>query len=78
MSEFSQHTKTDFILLKPKLAYAVKRHDKEGLKAFYKLFEIAYNEVDTANIESGKQQFRNLMMLMEAILAYHKYHNGKD
>jgi len=78
MSEFSQQTKTDFILLKPKLAYAVRRHKVDGLNAFYELFKIAYQLVDTTNVESGKLQFRNLMILMEAILAYHKYHNKNE
>jgi len=75
---FSEKTRKDFILLKPKLAYAVKRHNIEGLEAFYYLFEVAYDHVDTDDISKGSAQFNNLMMLMEAILAYHKFHGGKE
>ncbi len=31
--------RTNFLMLMPKVAYAVKRHDKEGLKKLYELFE---------------------------------------
>ena len=78
MNGFSKDSQTDFLLLKPKLAYAVKRHDKRGLTAFYKLFVEAYEAVDTINDENGKKHFENLMNLMEAVLAYHKYHGGKE
>lgn len=70
--------KTSFILLKPKLAYAVKRHNKKGLTDFYKFFSIAYDAVDTSNDENGAKHFGNMMQLMEAVLAYHKYHGGKE
>ena len=70
--------KTDFILLKPKLAYAVKRHNKKGLTKFFDFFSLGYEAVDTTNDENGKKHFENLMNLMEAVLAYHKYHGGKE
>jgi len=70
--------KTAFILLKPKLAYAVKRHGKTGLEKFYDLFTIAYDYVDTENDNAGPIHFKNLMNLMEAVLAYHKFHGGKE
>ena len=77
MNEYTSE-KTYFILLKPKLAYAVKRHNKKGLTKFYDFFSIAYDAVDTTNDENGKKHFENLMNLMEAVLAYHKYHGGKE
>lgn len=70
--------KTSFILLKPKLAYAVKRHNKKGLTDFYKFFSIAYDAVDTKDDENGAKHFGNMMQLMEAVLAYHKYHGGRE
>jgi CRISPR-associated protein Csm2 len=70
--------KTSFILLKPKLAYAVKRHNSKGLTDFYKFFEIAYDAVDTNDDLKGKVHFDNLMNLTEAILAYHKYYGGRE
>lgn len=70
--------KTDFLLLKAKLAYAVRRHNKPGLTKFFGLFSIAYNDVDTKDDIIGKTNFKNMMDLMEAVLAYHKYHGGKE
>jgi CRISPR-associated protein Csm2 len=64
--------KTSFILLKPKLAYAVKRNENNGLKDFFKFFDIAYKSVDS------KDHFKNMMDLTEAVLAYHKFHGGKE
>lgn len=64
--------KTDFILLKPKLAYAVKRHKKEGLTKYFDFFSIGYEVVDS------ETHFNNFMQLMEAVLAYHKFHGGKE
>ena len=77
MNSFSKQ-KTDFLLLKPKLAYAVKRHNKQGLTKFYEFFSIAYDVVDTVDLVSGEKHFENLMNLMEAVLAYHKYYGGRE
>lgn len=75
MNGFSEE-KTSFLMLKAKLAYAVKRHDKLGLTEFYNLFSKAYDEVDTKSTEGGSKQFDNLLQIVEAVLAYHKYHGG--
>lgn len=68
--------KTSFLLLKPKLAYAVKRHKKKGVDLFYQLFCAAYDSIDFNEDSKVEKQFANLMNLMEAVLAYHKYHGG--
>jgi len=73
-----RNQKTDFLLLKAKLAYAVKRHNKFGLTDLYAFFEEAYGAVDKVNDDNGEKHFKNLMDLMEAILAYHKYHGGRE
>lgn len=70
--------KTSFLLLKPKLAYAVKRNENAGLKDFYNFFEIAYNSVDTKNDTNGPKHYKNMIELTEAVLAYHKYYGGKE
>lgn len=70
--------KTSFILIKPKLAYVVKRHKKKGVDLFYQLFCNAYDSIDFKDDSNGEIQFRNLMNLMEAVLAYHKFHGGKE
>ena len=79
MNGFLGKEKTAFILLKPKLAYTVKRFKEPyGLKEFFTLFSEGYDAVDTTNEDNGKKHFENFMHLMEAILAYHKYHGGKE
>jgi CRISPR-associated protein Csm2 len=70
--------KTSFLLLKPKLAYAVKRHKSKGLSKFYDLFSIAYDAVNTSDDKEGEPHFANMMNLLESILAYHKFHGGKE
>ena len=73
-----KNQKTDFLLLKPKLAYAVKRHNKPGLADFFNLFVAASDNVNMTDDILGEKHFKNLMDLMEAVLAYHKYHGGKE
>ena len=70
--------KTSFLLLKPKLAYAVKKHRKKGIELFYQMFCLAYDAVNTTDDSIGEKNFKNLMDLMEAVLAYHKFHGGKE
>lgn len=62
-------------LLLPKLAYQQKREEKTA--RFCDIMTEAIKDIFTpgADIDKG---FRNCMNLMEAIVAYHKYHGGKD
>ncbi|OJX88066.1 MAG: type III-A CRISPR-associated protein Csm2 [Paludibacter sp. 47-17] len=62
------YNSTDFILLKPKLAYAVGRTKKTNtcLHDFYKVMA---NSIDTVQNE---EQFKNFIKIFEAIVAYHK------
>lgn len=80
MNGFSQKEKIAFILLKPKMAYAVKRFkENKKLEAFFDFFSIVYDVVAEEKEEKNSQKyFENLMHLMEAVLAYHKYHGGKE
>lgn len=59
---------TRFILLKPKLAYAVGRakEKKSKINDFY--FVIA----DAIDRVRNEQQFKNFILVFEAIVAYHK------
>lgn len=65
---YSEKTKSDFILLKPKLAYAVARAKDQNAKIhdFYKVITDAMNYVDSP------RSFRNFVNLFEAIIAFHK------
>lgn len=61
------YDKTDFVLLKPKLAYAVGRTKGESkIKDFYEVMSIAIDEV------KSEKDFKNFIKIFEAIVAYHK------
>ena len=62
-------------LLQPKLAYQQKREEKTA--RFCAIMTEAIKDVFTqgADVDKG---FRNCMNLMEAIVAYHKFHGGRD
>jgi CRISPR type III-A-associated protein Csm2 len=58
---------TDFVLLKPKLAYAVGRtKEKSKIEDFYFVIANAIDQVKTEN------HFKNFIKIFEAIVAYHK------
>lgn len=59
--------KTDFIMLKPKLAYAVGRSDR-GSK-IKDLYFVLSDAIDKVTDENG---FQNFISIFEAIVAYHK------
>lgn len=72
MGEFERE-KSSFYLLKPKVAYALGRDEKnEGLKLFKKIFDKCFEYV------TDQESYLNFCNLMEAILAYHKAYGGKD
>ena len=73
--------KTDILMLKPMLAYAVGRDGINGRKTridmlanvlFEALSAIRVN--DDSHIE---QDYANFVNIFEAIVAYHKYYGGK-
>ena len=72
-----EEEKANFLLLRPKLAYAVKRQNAKGMEEFYNLFCEAYDAVDTDDSRVASRQFDQLLQVMEAVLAYHKYYGGK-
>ena len=62
-----------FFLLRPKVAYAFGRDEKnKGLKLFKLIFERVHLLV------KDQKTYNNFCNLIEAILAYHKAHGGKD
>lgn len=65
---FNENDKTDFILLKPKLAYAVARAKDEDAK-IHDFYWVISNAID---LVKTKDQFRNFIKIFEAIVAYHK------
>ncbi|MEZ4826332.1 MAG: type III-A CRISPR-associated protein Csm2 [Bacteroidia bacterium] len=65
---------TAFLLLKPKLAYAAKRAKNPAVEKFQKVMDLSHDAVD----EGNAVHFNNFVNLLEAILAYHKSHGGRD
>jgi len=63
----------DFLLLKPKLAYAAGRPNKtKGIIELKNLFSLVIDHV-----ESDENRFKNFCDFFEAILAYHRAAGGK-
>ena len=63
---------SSFVMLKPKLAYAVGRADKNNkIVDFYKVISKAMDHV------KNEAQFRNFVQVFEAIVAYHKAAEAK-
>lgn len=64
--------KTAFLLLKPKMAYAAKRNQNDGINTFKELFNLGHNSV------VNEPTFINFISFIEAVLAYHKAFGGKE
>lgn len=68
-----ENERASFLLLRPKVAYAFGRDDKnKGLE----LFKIIFDEV--AIKVADKNSYINFCNLFESILAFHKSYGGKD
>jgi CRISPR-associated protein Csm2 len=64
-------------LLKPKIAYRVRRASGQGVKMLADVLVPALDEVLKAKDEpTQKAYFKNFVEFFEAILAYHKYYGG--
>lgn len=76
-----ENGRTDFLLLKPKMAYAARRaQDKDrstGANDFEKVMKLAHEAVKTRT-DKDTERFRNFCDFIEAILAYHKAAGGRD
>jgi len=70
-----ENMETDFYLLKPKMAYAVGR----GLikKPFYNFMMSCMRKVDLGTEEEKKENYKAMVNILEAVVAYHKFYNAK-
>lgn len=66
---------SDFLLLKPKLAYSAKRASARGADDFKRVIDQAIDAVQCSQGGADKR-FKNFCDLLEAILAYHKAAGG--
>jgi CRISPR type III-A-associated protein Csm2 len=65
--QMNGYNATDFVLLKPKLAYAVGRtKGKSKIADFYEVMSFAIDHV------KEEAHFKNFIKIFEAIVAYHK------
>ena len=66
--------KRDLVLLKPKLAYAAGRQNV--VKSFQEfLFELINKTVNSKKLELALENF---FIMVESVVAYHKFYGGKD
>jgi len=73
-SEFTDKSYRELLLLKPKLAYARKRSQKEYI--FKDLEEALGEAIDAVDVKQP-ETFKRFCNFFEAILAYHKANGGK-
>ena len=72
---FTSPVERSLILLKPKLAYAAGRHPRQ-LKAFQSFMVQAIDGVVKSN--DKEKALNNFFDLLEAVVAYHKFHGGRE
>lgn len=66
--------KASLVMLRPKLAYAAGRNPE--VRPFRNLFDEAIEAV--LNSSMPAQALENFFALAEAVVAYHKFHGGKE
>ncbi len=75
--QMTGYDETEFVMLKPKLAYAVGRAKQNGRRRMAQKIEDFYNvmacAIDYVENSNDKQKaFKNFITVFEAIVAYHK------
>ena len=60
-------------MLKPKLAYAAKRHERQS-RGINTLKDVLTQAIDL--VENDSKKFNRFVDFFEAILAYHKFYDG--
>jgi len=65
----------DFYMLRPELAYAKAR--KLIPEQFFMLMNACMKQVDKGDNEQKKKNYTKFVRFLEAIVAYHKYHEVK-
>ena len=74
--EWTKEIESSLILLKPKLAYAKGRNPQ--VENFQEFMFKAIDSVIEANNDSKLNALENFFLLIESIVAYHKFHGGKE
>lgn len=66
---------SDFYMLRPELAYAKAR--KLIPDQFFRLVDACMKQVDKGDNEQKRSNYARFVRFLEAIVAYHKYHEVK-
>jgi len=75
-SEFNEIAYRELLLLKPKLAYARGRTERNKKPDFEKLEQALSSAIDAVDVKQP-ETFKRFCNFFEAILAYHKAYGGK-
>ena len=73
--DMKDYNQSEFILLKPKLAYAVGRAKKEGQSKIEDFYLVITEAID---LVKDQKTFNNFIKMFEAIVAYHKAVEPKE
>ena len=74
---FTEKLKRNLVLIKPKLAYATGRVSRDS--KMRDLYQLIVNGIDGVNRSENKLlALNNFILIVESIVAYHKYYGGKD
>jgi CRISPR-associated protein Csm2 len=71
--ERAKRANRSLILLKPKMAYRAQKERGKGVSDLEKILSPAIDYVN-----GNRDNFLRFVDFLEAILAYHKYHGGRD
>lgn len=77
-----ENSESDFLLLRPKLAYAearaISKSPRNKISAFREVIERAHKAVDLEKENTKEASFQRFVDFFEAVLAYHKAYGGRD
>lgn len=68
----------DFLLLRPKVAYAAKRAGTRGVEDFKEVMDTMHLAVMSVEGTDWRKAFKRFTAMFEAILAYHKAGGGRE
>lgn len=76
LAELTNQINMEIILLEPKLAYATGR--QPAVRGFYNLIKEAVIAYKNVNDNDKDKAVANFIILIESVVAYHKFFGGKD
>ena len=76
MKKWNAELHQELVLIKPKLAYAAGR--QKNVKPLYELLSKGIQITVNSPEETKTKALENFIQLVESIVAYHKFHGGRD